>query len=1104
MMSSRAYCHCAVAVFAVLLFGLPLAALAQVSCADVFPTDATQNAQPPNILELPTFPVNHDGALNLNNNQTVTLQAGDHYFTSVTTGNNASILLDGPVRIFVRDLLDLGNGGNFNAPGFAADLVFLVYGTTNIGNVNSFNGLIFSQGTVNVGNNTTLTGAITSQGSVNSRPQTSLIYAEDAVNEAGFGGLCEQPLPEESLIAHWRMDEAQWTGAAGEVLDSSPNALHGTARTSGSANSLPDTVPGKVCNAGRFRGWGFSVDGPPWWIEAQHYVQVPHDPLLSPLADVGSMTMSGWIRIRPGADAQDYTVLHKGQGQGQPQNSQEFAVRTLNQRLHLRLWNRWGNPDNSNMNISPHILQAGQWYFFAATLRRQPGTNNVQARGYLYDESGRIGTLHQQNMILDYTNKPIIAPLFIGASSFGQAPTIFWDGLIDELRFYSRVLSPDQVEQLWTHQRPCEEPEELDHLRLTHPTSGITCSAQSVGIQACADPACSELFEDEVTVTFTSPAGNWSPQTLTFTGSASTALQVTAPGSVTLNAVANQPAATAATRCYSGGSQTDCSMEWQDSGFVLEVPDHVAGAMASATIAAVRSDDDALRCLPAFGDVEREIRFWSDYDNPSAGSMTVVIDSQAVATAGPGSGHNLFFDNQGVASFGLVYPDVGRMLLHAAYSGEPGTPEQGLEMAGSNVFVARPDHFVLAAPGNPAATSAGGPIFRAAGTTFQLEVAARNASGGVTPNFGNELPPEGVNLQLSLVQPAGGNAPGLDGGFPRFGTDCAGNNAPGHACASVSWPEVGIISLNPRLASGAYLGTEDVVGAAIDHVGRFIPDHFRLQSGRIVNRVGLTECNSPFTYIGERFDIDATLSAHNAGGGVTTNYHGDFAKLGAGDLEVGANPRSPDILDADIDWHWGMGLIDAGLRLPRSTPEGAYADYTVSIDPTDSDGVALSGSGVVDSTELRFGRLVIDSAIGSELGPVDLRWRAEYWDFDTWMLNQADDCTVMELANDVTLESSGGSVGDGTALMSIGAGATMVDAAASRLTLDGGTGWFRFTAPGETGWVDVELDPGDNWAFLHDDLEDDDVYQDNPAARSSFGLFDGSPNRILLREVMPR
>ena len=63
-------------------------------------------------------------------------------------------------------------------------------------------------------------------------------------------------------------------------------------------------------------------------------------------------------------------------------------------------------------------------------------------------------------------------------------------------------------------------------------------------------------------------------------------------------------------------------------------------------------------------------------------------------------------------------------------------------------------------------------------------------------------------------------------------------------------------------------------------------------------------------------------------------------------------------------------------------------------------------------------------------------------------------------------------------------------------------------APDSSGWIDLELLFKETTTdyplpFLGDDLKDDDVFEDNPNARASFGLFDGDENRILLQEIAP-
>lgn len=62
-------------------------------------------------------------------------------------------------------------------------------------------------------------------------------------------------------------------------------------------------------------------------------------------------------------------------------------------------------------------------------------------------------------------------------------------------------------------------------------------------------------------------------------------------------------------------------------------------------------------------------------------------------------------------------------------------------------------------------------------------------------------------------------------------------------------------------------------------IGRFVPDHFAVSGGALVNRSGLcplgTGCPSTFTYIGEQMNAVFTLTAQAAGNSTTKNYVGN-------------------------------------------------------------------------------------------------------------------------------------------------------------------------------------------------------------------------------------
>ena len=137
-------------------------------------------------------------------------------------------------------------------------------------------------------------------------------------------------------------------------------------------------------------------------------------------------------------------------------------------------------------------------------------------------------------------------------------------------------------------------------------------------------------------MSFTSPAENWAPNPVTFTSQTNVALQVTTSGFVTLDAAADPPANNP-TRCFFGGTET-CQMEWLDTGFVIDAPNHVSATEPNGTVAAVRTDDEDQTCAAAFGNESREVGFWSNYLNPSTGTLPVAVNGIGISESSPGTG----------------------------------------------------------------------------------------------------------------------------------------------------------------------------------------------------------------------------------------------------------------------------------------------------------------------------------------------------------------------------------------------------------------------------------------------------------------------------------
>ena len=227
--------------------------------------------------------------------------------------------------------------------------------------------------------------------------------------------------------------------------------------------------------------------------------------------------------------------------------------------------------------------------------------------------------------------------------------------------------------------------------------------------------------------------------------------------------------------------------------------------------------------------------------------------------------------------------------------------------------------------------------------------------------------------------------------------------------------------------------------------GRFIPDHFALSAGAIVNRSATAACAaSPFTYMGETLTASFVLTAQNFQNVTTANYTGTFARLniptqlGAGAIDdPAAGVRRPLAACAapavgpclargaasGSFLNGASGAITLPLSVARGTTAVApYTAFKLGVMPIDSDGVRIGAynldtvnvvAGVnqralVASSALRYGRLQIDNAYGSELLNLSVKVAAQYWNGSAWVANTQDSCTPLGASGFTVAGQSGG------------------------------------------------------------------------------------------------
>jgi len=553
----------------------------------------------------------------------------------------------------------------------------------------------------------------------------------------------------------------------------------------------------------------------------------------------------------------------------------------------------------------------------------------------------------------------------------------------------------------------CSITASFDHIRITHDGSALTCEAESITVQACADSTCSSTYNSDVSVTLT-PTGWTGGDTQTISSGSSTfTLSKTTATTYTLGVSSSSPIATNSLQCVNtGAGDTSCDITYYNSGFIYNVPNLTSCATsANVTVSAVRLDDTSQACIPTFQSTTKTINFGSNYSSPATGSKQVVINNGStdytIDSSSAVTGIPLSFDASGSATMTVTYDDAGQLSLNSSYT------SGALTMTGSDSFVSVPAKlYVYSDDANAdcASSDASCSAFTSAGTNFNLKVRAACSDNTVTPNFVlSTIAVTHTNTAPAVVQ---GNI-----GVSSF--DMASGDSGEHTISTQSVSEVGVFTFTATAPT--YLGATGPSGTST-YIGRFTPDHFCASSGSILNRTDTnskTSCTDSFSYLSEGFTNTFTLTAQKNGatcgdGTSTSNYTASFSKFDTSALLSGDNTTdatetgtlnfaaldtaSSTNLSSRINFNTaastssgeftnGSLAVTAKLDIARSgsgpnyTAETAFTDVNLGIKPIDTDSITLDATNLtinaanyfnVGNTALYFGRLYADSTFGSE------------------------------------------------------------------------------------------------------------------------------------------
>ncbi len=903
-------------------------------------------------------------------------------------------------------------------------------------------------------------------------------------------------------VGLWQFEEAVWTGATTDVLDSSNSQLHGTAKHGADPEGTDPAIPGVAgtCQYAKIKPH----------LGSNEYIDLGAAPEINQLSD--AITIAGWIKVNNlshynyiFSNSRDCCGTYKGV---------ELKVNNNNKAV----FGLWDADEALNRLTSAATINLNQWYHIAATF------DGVTMKIYI---DGVLSGSRPQNKKI---GTPASYDAVIGA--LGHRPYIYsLNGYLDEVAIYDKALTAKQILSLKNQVHACVAPA-LDHFKISHDTAGIFCAANETVLLSAIDSAGDTFtsYTGTVTLDTQSGSGNW----IATTGDGILTDSVADDGLASYTFAASDQGVVAFTLSYKEGPETfnidaydgsirdddtDGDYTYSASGFLVTanpvtnppssdpLPNQIAGQGFAVYLTAygTTATDPVCGVIESYTG-SKSLRLWGQYRNPWSGSISPQINGTSIPMGSYSHRQNIQFTD-GKASLTANYRDAGKIRLRA-YDLSEADVISGV----TNDFVVRPADFEFTAVtrqadnfANPAAATASGPQFIGAGQNMAVTVTAVDVDGNPTPNFGQESTPESIGLTHALVLPAGGATGNLSGSLS--------NQNDGSFTGNVNWSEVGIISLTAAVADSDYLGAGNIT-KILPHIGRFVPDRFALSA---LNGGAFADAclAGSFTYIGQPFGYQIKpsliITAQNNTGGTTLNYTGAFAALSQSSVSVGAVTADNSKQGSEGTAMLVTQAADTAGRTLSSTANGVFL-FTLGADQYsyDKDSNALVGAFNADinlvinavndgevttsissgntlsppSTQLVYGRIKAESGHGSELSnlvlPVDIQIYDE--GIGGFVIHSLDTCTVTPTA---VLTDVDGSL-DSSSLSSSFSGPS------------GGRFLYTINAPGagQTGSASINYSVP---FYLQYPWQG--ITASNPSAIATFGIYSGNPVIIFRRDI---
>lgn len=915
-------------------------------------------------------------------------------------------------------------------------------------------------------------------------------------------------------LLEYHFEEDSWNGTANEILDHSGNGHHARLHN----NSTPETDTPALTGDPGTCGYASLNDGS---------IQVTNLPIDTTTPGVKT-TVTFWMNW-------------DGTNNVMPIGWNFHDIWIVNGSFGFNTWN------SDVYGISSAGLANG-WHHVAVEFTNGSVTSN------------RIHIDGVEQVLTQRRSRPNNRRAFVNSQMRvgGVSNSSFYDfhGLLDEFRVYESALSTAEINTIMAERHDCGSPV-IHHYEISHDGQGLTCDVETFTVKACVNESCSNLSSESVTLDVLADGAIISSPT--FTGSTNISFNHTTAETLTLSIANASLAASNPIECKDG-SGNSCDITFANAGFRFLYDTDTNETIANQTSGVAFADVLKLQAVKDTNGVctgifsgNKTIGLAQENVNPSGISgLKFTINGDAIDKH-TGSLFTPITLNFGTDSKAIIpspiYHDAGQIRLRANYS------EAGVTLSGaSNAFWVQPAELIINAMRGTTElnglTANASPTHKA-GENFTLSVTAYN---GATPKaITQNYTPGQIEFKLTRTGPL--LADSVDGTLHYNGANSLisdtsatfqnvtlnGFSGGVSTYNAAYYSEVGLLNLD---AQDSNYGNENIViDANAKNIGRFIPDHFQqtlVEEGHFV-----ATCNSgtTFAYFGQKDEATDSIgaisyltnpviaiTAYNKQGVVTQNYfqdsegsNNDYMKLSAADVQITAPTLDEVAVGVDgnklpLTSNMMTGILSQNditalpsiVALPKGTLHYQFSDddnffyqrsanalvrpFTMdvifqvgSIEDGDNVRATVTDVAAPGGVEIRFGRLAIENTFGPETQNFPQPMQTQHYDGSQFIVSTNNNCVGYDESN-ISLTN-----------ISLNPALTPVFGGTGNF-LNGQTQSLQLTAPGagNTGQIGVSYDIFD---WLKYDWNNDGVYDNNPEAVATFGIFRGNDRIISWREV---